>query len=287
MSTHLSLDHIGVAVRDLTQAQVIYSRLGFNLTELSIHAGQPSADGKLQPLGSGNHCAMFRQGYLELIGVVDPNRPSSVAPFLKTRHGGFIVALGCESADAAYEAAVQNFPRTHKPIGLERMVAAPNGSSAKAQFRNVVMGPDFPEARLLLIQHLTRDLIWREPEMVHPNGVVSLLGAQFLVGDPVEAAVRYGGLVSAQPETRPGGAALRLDGQTLQFIGEGNKSAPWAYCPSLFGAVFAVADLGNTEALFKKNGVAFSANASGELLVSPDDACGFALTFTTLDKDIS
>jgi catechol 2,3-dioxygenase-like lactoylglutathione lyase family enzyme len=287
VSAPLSLDHIGVAVRDLAQARAIYRKLGFHLTDLSIHSGQPSVDGKVQPLGSGNHCAMFRQGYMELIGVVDPDKPSSVAPFLKTRQGGFIVALGCESADAAYEVAVQSFPATQKPIALERMVADPDGGSAKAKFRNVLMGTDFPEARVLLIQHLTRDVIWREQEMVHPNGVVALLGAQFLVADPAEAACRYGCLVNARLDTKPGDAALRLDGQTLQFYGEDRKGAPKAYCPSLFGAVFAVADLGNTEALFDKNGVSFSKSASGELLVSPHDACGFALTFTTMDKHIS
>ena len=287
MSLRLSLDHIGVAVRDLAQARSIYSKFGFNLTDLSLHTGQPSVDGKVQALGSGNHCAMFRQGYLELIGVVDPDKPSSVAPFLKTRHGGFIAALGCESADAAYEAAVQSFPSTQKPIVLERMVAKPDGGSAKAQFRNIVLGTDFPEARLLLIQHLTRDVIWREHEMVHPNGVVALLGAQFLVGDPAEAGGRYGRLVNARPETMPAGTVLRLDGQTLQFFGAGKQGAPKAYCPSLFGAVFAVADIGKTEALFGKNGVPFSRNASGDLLVSPEDACGFALTFTNLNKDTS
>lgn len=287
MSAPLTLDHIGIAVHDLTQARAIYRKLGFNLTDLSIHSGQPSVDGKSQPLGSGNHCAMFRQGYMELIGNVYPDRPSSVAPFLKTRHGGFIAAFGCESADEAYEAAVRNFPNTQKPVALERMVANSEGGSAKAQFRNVLMGTEFPEARLLLIQHLTRDVIWREQEMVHANGVVALLGAQFLVVDSAEAACRYGCLVSARPETRSGGAGLRLEGQMLQFFDENKNDAPKAYCPSMCGAVFAVADLGNTETLFDRNGVSFSKNALGELLVSSDDACGFSLTFTTLGKDIS
>ena len=34
-------------------------------------------------------------------------------------------------------------------------------------------------------------------------------------------------------------------------------------------------------------GVAFFEGVSGEVLVSPNDACGFALTFTLLDNHIS
>ena len=287
MNARLSLDHIGVAVHNLAQAREAYRKCGFNLTNLSIHSGQPGPDGKVQQLGSGNHCAMFRQGYMELIGVVNPDKPSSVAPFLQTRQGGFIVALGCEDADVAYLSAVQSFPSTQRPIALERIVTDPDGDSAKAQFRNVLLGTDFPEARILLIQHLTRDLIWREQEMIHPNGVIALLSAQLLVSNPMNVAGRYGSLVNARPETRPSGAAIRLGQQSLQFLAKGQKGTPEAFCPSLFGAVFAVANIFETKKFFDVNDVPYFKNASGDLLVAPDDACGFALTFTTLNKDLS
>jgi catechol 2,3-dioxygenase-like lactoylglutathione lyase family enzyme len=283
----LSLDHLGVAVRDLAQAQATYSRLGFKLTDLSIHSGQPNADGQVQALGSGNHCAMFHTGYLELIGVVDPNKPSSVAPFLKTRHGGFITALGCENANAAYETAVRDFPATQRPVALERMVDDPDGGQAKAEFRNVLMGTGFPESRVLMIQHLTRDVIWRERDMTHPNGVVALSGAQFLVADAAEPAGRYGRLIGAAPETTPNGAVLKFGGQTIRFFGQGQAGAPDAYCPSLCGAVFTVADLAATDALLRDNGISFAKGPAGDLMVPPDQACGFSLTFTASDKRTS
>jgi glyoxalase-like protein len=282
----LTLDHVGVAVRDLVQAHEVYSRLGFNLTDLSIHSGQPNADGKVQALGSGNHCAMFRCGYLELIGVVDPSKPSSVGPFLKSRHGGFIAALGCEDAEAAYAAAAPAFPTTQRPVALEREVDGPDGGTAMARFRNVLLGAAFPEARLLLIQHLTRDVIWREPDMVHPNGAVALVGAQFLVQDPEEAGGRYARLTGGTPERRPHGSALRLDGQEIQFIGadavaENGPDRP--HCPSLLGAALSVADIDATARLLTDNDIAFSTTDKGDLGVAPDQACGFGLTFTRSD----
>jgi len=287
LSARLTLDHVGVAVPDLAQAHSAYTKLGFNLTALSIHSGQPSADGKVQSLGSGNHCAMFCQGYMELIGVVDPNRPSSVGPFLKTRHGGFITALACDDVNAAYEFAVKDFPTTQKPVALERMVDDPAGGSAKAEFRNVLMGAGFPETRLLIIQHLTREVIWREHEMTHPNGVVALSGAQFLVADVDEAAGCYGRLTGVAPQATSYGAVLTLNGQTMQFFAAGKDGAPQAHVPSMFGAVFGVADIGKTADLLTGNGVDFTEDADGALHLSPAQAGGFALTFTTADKSQS
>ena len=277
-----SLDHIGVAVRDLEQAHTVFSRLGFRLTPLSIHVGQPSADGTIRTLGSGNHCAMFRLGYMELIGVVDPDKPSSVAPFLKTRHGGFITALGCENAEAAYERAAGLFPTTQRPVALERDVEDGNGGTEKARFRNVIVGEAFPEARLLMIQHLTRDVIWRENDMAHPNGVLALLGADFVVADPVEASERYGRLAGIAPDPANGSAAVTMGGQTLRFIAAdalppSDGASP--HCPSLMGAVFGVADVDATARLFGVNGVPYAGGADGSLQVPPAEACGFALTF--------
>ncbi len=224
---------------------------------------------------------------MELIGVVDPDKPSSVAPFLKTRHGGFITALGCENADVAYEAAVKEFPHH-----AEADRAGAHGRRSERRQRKSAIpkrsdGAGFPEARLLMIQHLTRNVIWRENEMIHPNGVTALLGAQFLVPEATEAAGRYGRLAGVQLKPNPGGAALRLGNQALEFFSDGQEGAPKAHSPSLFGAVFATADLGQTEALFARNGILFFKNEAGELLISPDDACGFALTFTTSDKHFS
>ena len=71
----LELDHVGVAVNDLDVGREVYERLGFTLTPRSIHSGSKTPGGPVEPWGSGNHCAMFRDGYLELIGLTDPDLP--------------------------------------------------------------------------------------------------------------------------------------------------------------------------------------------------------------------
>lgn len=288
MTAGFSLDHLGVAVRDLAEARETYAKLGFTLTDLSIHSGNMSADGKVQPLGSGNHCAMFRVGYLELIGLVHPERPSAVGPFLQSgRHGGFITAFGYPDAERAYEIASHSFPTAQRPVILERVVDDAEGKPATAGFRNVLLGPAFEESRVLVIQHMTRDLIWRENLTAHPNGVVGLGGARFLVKDPRQAAERYSRLVGVAPKREDDDAVLELGRQEVRFVSEAGfpqKGAERVHSPSLFGATMHVANVGETRRLFERNDVAFTISAGGDLLVAPEQACGFALTFSNLEK---
>jgi len=272
------LDHLGVAVHDLAAARDTYTRLGFNVTPLSVHSGQ-NAQGQVQAFGSGNHCTMFKRGYLELIGIVDPEKPSSVASFLSSRHGGFITALGVENAEKAYERA-STFPTAQRPVLLQRYVDH-NGQQELVQFRNVLLGGAFPETRLLMIEHVTPELIWRPEYLKHPNGVVALAGAQFLVEDSAEAAARYAQL--ADGEVLPmegGGHRLQLDGQELQFF-TADSSYPHenAHCPSLCGAIFRVEDIEATANCLERNGVRLERVSNRRLVVSPDLACGFSLTF--------
>jgi adenine-specific DNA-methyltransferase len=72
MTTELCLDHVGIVVPDLEAARQAYDRLGFRLTPRSPHEGRLTPDGPVETWGSGNHCAMFRRGYLELLGITDP-----------------------------------------------------------------------------------------------------------------------------------------------------------------------------------------------------------------------
>lgn len=276
----LTLDHLGVAVRDLAQARAIYTKLGFNLTDLSIHYGQPTSSEQGQPLGSGNHCAMFYGGYLELIGVVDPSKPSSVGPFLEKRSGGFITAFGCANAQAAYDEAAQYFSTTRKPLLLERFIEKSDGTIAKAQFRNVVFDADFPESRTLMIQHLTPDLIWTPDKLDHPNGTLALVGAHYLVNDMDEAVERYSRLLGAHAEKKAGYMSISFGGQTCSFFEYDNVTHEGLICPSLLGAQLKVKNLQETEKFLQSSGMDYFVGASGEIVVAWDRACNFSIAFT-------
>ena len=66
----LELDHVGVAVKSLDRGRDAYAKLGFTLAARSIHSGSRVPGGPVELWGSGNHCAMFREGYLEELGRV-------------------------------------------------------------------------------------------------------------------------------------------------------------------------------------------------------------------------
>ena len=69
-----SLDHLGWIGPDLAAGAAAWERLGFTLSRTSPQMGFTGPDGALEPWASANRCAVFEQGYLELIGIVAPER---------------------------------------------------------------------------------------------------------------------------------------------------------------------------------------------------------------------
>ena len=55
---------------------------------MSSHKGRITPDGPVVQWGSGNHCAMFRHGYFEILGLTDPNRYHE--PFRAAKNGTFM-----------------------------------------------------------------------------------------------------------------------------------------------------------------------------------------------------
>ncbi|MBL9097647.1 MAG: VOC family protein, partial [Alphaproteobacteria bacterium] len=55
------LDHVVIAVKNLDSAAATYRKFGFTLTPRGLHEGK----------GTGNHCIMFANTYVELLGIVD------------------------------------------------------------------------------------------------------------------------------------------------------------------------------------------------------------------------
>ncbi len=82
------LDHVAVVSRHADALFGAYERLGFALTPLSMHSGALGPGGPVVPWGTGNRCAMLRAGYLELIAIVDEERPCGIFPELLRRYKG-------------------------------------------------------------------------------------------------------------------------------------------------------------------------------------------------------
>lgn len=203
-----SLDHVGIAGRDLGALAAAYEALGFRLTPFAQHHA-PGPDGVVRPIGTGNRCAMLRQGYLELIAVVDPALPSNTLDrFLARYEGLHIVAFGIDDPEAELARLRAGGMAIGGIAWLERPIGTPEGVRT-ARFARLP-SPEAPEGRMQLIRHLTPELLWQPHLLDHPNQAVSLDETVFAVADPAEVAARLGRLVGRAPVAAEDGFLLPL-----------------------------------------------------------------------------
>ena len=187
MSAALGLDHVGIAVPDLDAASAEWEALGFRLTALARH-GSARPGGGIAPTGTGNRCIMFRQGYLELIAVIDPARRSPTLEAMLARHAGaHVVTL----AVADEEAALARLTRAGFATDLARSARPadplePEGPQAR--FARLPLSEAAP--RLQLLRQLTPELVWQERFLHHPNHAAALEEIVIAADPPASLAAR-------------------------------------------------------------------------------------------------
>ena len=178
MNTAQALDHVGIAGAHLAVLSAAYERLGFTLTPPARHSGRRTPDGPIIPFGTGNRCAMLREGYLELIAIVDPQYFTNSLEFSLARYAGLhIIALGIDDEEsnlARMRAA--GIPITGIAY-LERPVDDANPSGPQARFARLFdafyttkpggMGLGLSICRSIIEAHWGR--MWATPSV--PNGV--------------------------------------------------------------------------------------------------------------------
>ena len=281
-----SLDHIAVMVTDLAEAGDAYEQLGFSLTPVSQHSGALSPGGKVENWGVANRCVMLRRGYLELMGVVDPVLYDNRVPdFLARYEGIHILAFGCDDAAATADAlAAAGFGATGVHA-LARALDTPEGERL-AKF-NLVRLPaeETPEGRVLAIEHLTREYLWQDRYLDHPNGAMALTELVVCVEDVEEVSRRYARYFGI-PFTRNGMVAecALQAGKFILIDHTGLRDRYGIDPPALpFAASFTVAvtDRRQTLNLLESNGVNFT-QRHGTLMVPGSDAHGAIVVFEPL-----
>jgi len=278
-----SLDHLAIMVTDLDTAGKAYEQLGFSLTPQSQHSGALIPGGPVELWGVANSCAMFRQGYLELMGVIDPALYDNLVPDYLARYEGIhILAFGCDDAAAtAVALATAGFGATGVHA-LSRALETLDGQRL-AKFNLVRLPPDeTPEGRVLAIEHLTMEHLWQKRYLDHPNGAVALTALVVCVEDVNEATRRYARYFGI-PFTRNGIAAeCELRTGKFVLIDPAGMQDLYGIAPPVlpFAAslTIAVADLRKTQNLLVANGIGF-AKRNGNLMVEGSDAHGAIVVF--------
>lgn len=287
----LGLDHVGLGIRDLAAAAAAFERLGFTLSPLSMHAGSIAPGTPPVPWGSGNRCAMFENGYIELLGLVDASLPSNVKAMVERYEGLHIVALDCQDADAAHAPLTQAGVAAHRTVALERDASfgPRNDGIRRAKFKNIYLDAvAHPEARFIVIEHETRDVLWQPHLLDHPNGVVALAAVTLAVPDLAAALDRLIPLLG-QPVPQGDGYRFALRHGVVHVLAH---DAARQAIPVLDGepvervaaATFAVRSLPALEAFLSSRGIDFLVgveHGSGRrcVWVGPRDAAHAALQF--------
>ncbi|MBV9220630.1 MAG: VOC family protein [Methylobacteriaceae bacterium] len=279
--TGFTLDHVGIAVPDLDAAATQFRKLGFRLTPRGYHTLPVQQDGTRPKVGTGNHCAMLTQGYIELIGITDPASPS-IGRLLQalSRHAGLqLVAFGTPDAQATASALQRLGIAAAAPRPLERPIEE-DGRAELARFELV----EFPseilsEGHFFAIRHATPDLLWKPGLTRHENGAASLAAVTVAVVDPADFAGRLGRLLAIEPDDRASLALARgrvdaVDGGWLADRAFDAKVA----VPFIAGISVDVTDLDATARALAAGSVPFE-RVRASIRVAPEHACGASIEF--------
>jgi hypothetical protein len=263
-------------VCDLEAARAAWSRLGFTVTPRGRHIGW----------GTGNYCVMLEEGYVELLGIVDPGQFSNnLDKLLEKREGLLGLAFATQDANACRDALAAAGLKPDGPKQLKRDLELPTGT-VTPEFRLVFLPPEStPEVSAFVTHHLTPELIRRPDWLAHANGAQRLLSVTVVCADPVTAALGYLPIFGPDrikvtdhmTSVSCGAGALRfMKADTLARVYPGMVLQPMPDVPFMASMKLLVADKTQCVTHLKSAGVSFHAIGRG-CLVQPAHANGVIL----------
>jgi len=273
------IDHILVGVRDLEAARLTYEHLGFTLSPRGRHVGW----------GTANYCAMFRSGYIEILGIVDPAKfTNNLDRFLEGGEGLLGLAFATADAEAAAKDLKARGIAAEGPKALSRKLELPEGEVEPA-FRTLHPAPEATAGlSAFLCQHLNSELVWRDAWLDHANGALGLVSVTGAVADPGEAAVTFGNLLGPDAvsagrgavEVATGAGVLRLAAaESLHQLYPGIANLKARPAPALVGIRVAVAEIARTADYLGTAGIPAIRDGARLLRLDPIQAHGLALEF--------
>ena len=255
------IDHIVIAVRDLDLAEAQYRRLGFALTPRGHHV----------KLGSYNHCAMFAEDYLELLGQGTQARPA-LERFLRMREGIAGIALRTGNARQTFADMRKLGLGAAEPVDFGRPVDTPGGAR-EARFTTTELdSAALGDLRVFFCEHKTPELVWLPEYREQPNGVTGLAGLAVVdAGAAFESLSKQalGEASRAIEYLSPAEAADRFAGDPILAL------AP----PYVAAVRLRVGDRDATARFLKGAGMPARNRPEGVLQVSSRDAMGAVLEF--------
>ena len=276
------LDHTAFFVPAMEAAAGALERCGFRLTPFTVQTNREG--GATVPSGTGNRCAMLRNGYLEVLTATSETPLSAQLRERIADHPGLhLAAFGAADAAAEHRRLGEaGFP-TLPPVDMRRPVKSLGGGDfARFTIARVAHGT-MPEGRAQFLTHHTERLVWLPDMLDHPNGAEALTALWVAAEDPAESAARYARF-TGRPARRDGAVTtIELDRGQLRFarprwlfdrFGIPLAGSP----PSIVAASVEVADLRRLRACLDSGGVPYAAHSDSTTVVLPE-AIGGTLVF--------
>jgi catechol 2,3-dioxygenase-like lactoylglutathione lyase family enzyme len=275
------LDHVIILTRDLDRAEDTYRRLGFCLAPRMFH-----------PMGTANNLIMFQTNFLELLGIVAPEKlggpVAAVRTFLDVREGASHLAFLSTNAQADHTEFVAKSLAPTEVFDFRRAVTLPDGRETTAVVNTVTLPqPHTPLVSLFVCQQHVPEAIWVPEWQQQPNGVEAIVGVTVVADDLSALRTLYSKLFGPPAVTEhdtalvaqtPNGRIEVLTPTRLkQRYGWAEIQAE-ATRPYIAGVTLKVTDLTRVEEILRKNAVPYHQATTG-IGVSPEAACGVVLEF--------
>lgn len=281
----LNLDHVASFVPDRERCRAALAALGFAPAPFSLQYHRLVADGELVPAGSGNHCVMLREGYLEyLVPVSDTPVAAQLRAAIDRYVGAHSIVFGTADAHADHRRLEAEGFEPGAPIALQRDLDV-DDATRTARFTVVRVAPgQMAEGRIQFCQHHTPQWVWQSRWLDHPNGAVALRAVIVCVPDATAAVRRYSRFTGIEPMRSDDAWVIPLQRGRVVFVepralaGVYGIASPPAV-PWIAGCEVASSDLRAAQALWSRNGIACAPLAGGRVLVRAPDGIGGVFVF--------
>lgn len=280
-----SLDHLGAIINDLAAGARRWEKLGFALSPVSRQSGRMPDRNEEGPWATANRCAIFKRGYLELIGVVDAATFNPWTKFLARFEGLHLLALRVPNADEAYAEFAKRTATLNAPVQRARKLDV-DGAEATMRFRNIFSkDASYPEGRYIVLEHQTPDYLWQPRYQAHPNGALALDAALVCANDVPAQGARLE-TITGVPAAKGADGVLRFfpaGGGCVELHSAAAIEARYGWRPGALpcfaGVEVRFADRAHAAKLMEDNGV--PVQKRGEAwFIAPSDTNGFLLRLT-------
>ena len=280
------LDHIVHAVRDLDAAAEFYLRAGFMVSGRNRH-----------PWGTHNRIVQLKNCYIEILEVAEPEKIVPHGPrsfsfgaysrdFLARREGFSMVLLNSRDAKADAHAFEASGLGAFDVFEFAREGKRPDGSTVKLAFSLAFAAePNSPDLRFAACQHHYPENFWNPAFQTHANGAQRVPGIVMVANDPASHRDFLKAYAGTEAASDAAGVTAHTENGDIEIVTPSAARDHLGFAVTVEGGGitlnamrFAVADLAQTEALHRRNGVVV--RQQGErLVVQPDVGFGATLIF--------